>query len=141
MKIAATAAHPTGAHPTCEVATGSPTLVAARLAELPHFVDEVSGALAQRVGAVPGDPVVRPATFVVAGLVEVQMQSTFDRVRHARSIDELHEDVHRDLLRAARTAEPSLTAFDGMHEPTHHHQVAGGPETAARPGARPSTAG
>ncbi len=100
----------------CEVATTSPTLVAARFADLPRFIDEVSTALAQRIGADPTDPEVQLATFVVAGLVEVRVQSAFHHVKHATSFSALNDVIHRDFLKAAQLAEPSLTAFDEMRE-------------------------
>jgi len=96
----------------CEVATGSPTLVASRFADLQLFVDEVSVAMAERVGADPGDPDVHLATFVLAGLVGVRVQSAY---RHAQEVDsfaELTERIHADFLAAAQVAEPSLSAFD-----------------------------
>ena len=96
----------------CDVATGSPTLAGARLANFARFSDEVSVALADRIGADPIDPEVQLATLVIAGLVQVRQQSTFHHVRHATSLAALDEAVHRDLLRAARLAEPTLTAFD-----------------------------
>lgn len=98
----------------CEVATGSPTLVAAQFAELPRFIDEVSTALAQRVGADPTDTEVQFATLVIAGLVRVRMQSTLHHVQHATSIAALNKAVRRDLLKAAKLAEPSLAAFDNL---------------------------
>jgi AcrR family transcriptional regulator len=97
-----------------EVATTSPTLVAARFADLPRFIDEVSTALAQRIGADPSDPEVHLATFVIGGLVEVRVQSAFNHVEHATSFAALNDAVHRDFLKAAQVAEPSLTAFDEM---------------------------
>ena len=98
----------------CEAATGSPTLVAARFAELQRFVDKVSVALAQRIGADPSDPEVQFATLVIAGLVRVRLESTFHHVQHATSIAALNKVVRRDILRAAQLAEPTLTAFDNM---------------------------
>ena len=97
-----------------EIATTSPTLVAARFADLSRFLDEVSLALAQRIGADPTDPEVQLATFVIAGLVEVRVQSAFHHVKQVASFAELNEVIHRDFLRAAQLAEPSLTAFDEM---------------------------
>jgi AcrR family transcriptional regulator len=67
-----------------DVATGSPTLVAARLAERARLLDEVSLALAQRVGADPMDPEVRLASFVIAGLVEVSRSQLFTMSRTRR---------------------------------------------------------
>ena len=99
-----------------EVATTSPTLVAARFADLPRFIDEVSVALAQRIGADPIDPEVQLATFVIAGLVEVRVQSAFHHVKHATSFAALNDAIHRDYLRAAQLAEPSLTAFDNSRK-------------------------
>ena len=98
----------------CDAATGSPTLVAARFADLPRFIDEVSVALAQRIGADPSDPEVQLATLVVAGLLRVRLESTFHHVRQATSIAALNRAVRRDILKAARLAEPTLTAFDNM---------------------------
>lgn len=103
----------------CEVATESPTLVAARFADLPRFVDEVSVALAQRIGADPTDPAVQLTTFVIGGLVQVRVQSAFHHVKRATSFTALNETVHRDFLAAARTAEPSLTAFDLVRGVAH----------------------
>jgi AcrR family transcriptional regulator len=98
----------------CEVATSSPTLVAARFADLPRFIDEVSMALAQRIGADPMDPEVQLATFVIGGLVEVRVQSAFHHVKDATSYGALNDVIHRDFLKAAQLAEPSLTAFDNL---------------------------
>jgi AcrR family transcriptional regulator len=98
----------------CDVATGSPTLVAARFADLPHFIDEVSIALAQRIGADPIDPEVQLATFVIAGLVEVRVQSAFHHVKDATSFVALNDVIHRDFLKAAQLVEPTLDAFDNM---------------------------
>lgn len=100
----------------CEVATSSHTLIAARFAEFPHFIDEVSVALAQRVGADPNDPEVQFTAIVIAGLVRARMESTFHHVQQATSFVALNDAVHRDVLRAARLAEPSLTAFDEMRQ-------------------------
>jgi AcrR family transcriptional regulator len=96
----------------CQAATRSPALVAARFADLSRFIDEVSSALAQRVGADPADPEVQLATLVVAGILRVGVESTFQHVEHASSIAGLNEIVRRDILRAARLAEPTLGAFD-----------------------------
>jgi len=96
----------------CDTATGSPTLVAARFADLPHFIEGVSLALAQRIGADPIDPEVQLATLVVAGIVRVRLESTFHHVQHVTSLAALNKAVQRDVLRAARLAEPTLTAFD-----------------------------
>jgi AcrR family transcriptional regulator len=98
----------------CDVATGSPTLVAARFADLPRFIDEVSIALAQRIGAEPVDPEVQLATLLIGGLVRVRVQSSFHHVQHATSFAALNDAVRRDILRAAELAEPSLTAFDNL---------------------------
>ena len=102
-----------------DAATGSPTLVAARFADLPRVIDEVSSALAQRISADPIDPEVQLATFIIAGLVQVLVQSTFHHVKHATSIAALNEGVHRDILKAAQLAEPSLTAYDMMRDSAH----------------------
>jgi AcrR family transcriptional regulator len=98
----------------CDVATGSPTLVAARFAELPRFIDEVSIALAQRIGAESVDPEVQLATLIIGGLVRVRVQSSFHHVQHATSFAALNDAVRRDILRAAELAEPSLAAFDNL---------------------------
>ena len=94
------------------VADGSPSLVAARFAGFERFISEVSIALALRIGANPTDPEVQLATLVIAGLVRVRLQSTFHHVQHATSFAALNEGVHRDVLKAAQLAEPSLSAFD-----------------------------
>jgi AcrR family transcriptional regulator len=96
----------------CETAVKSPTLVAASFADLPHFIDEVSIALAQRVGADPNDPQVQLATFVIAGLVGVRVRSAFHHVHKAASFLALNDLIHHDFLAAVEIAEPSLTAFD-----------------------------
>jgi AcrR family transcriptional regulator len=96
----------------CDVATGSPTLAGARLADFARFLDVVSVALAERIGADPTDPEVQLATLVVAGLVRVRQESTFKQVQHATSLAALNDAVRSDLLRAAELAEPTLTAFD-----------------------------
>lgn len=98
----------------CDVATGSPTLVTARLAGFTHFTDEVSVALAQRIDADRNDPEVLLATLVIAGIVRVRQQSTFHHVQHVTSLAALNNAVHRDVLTAARLAEPTLTAFDNL---------------------------
>jgi hypothetical protein len=103
----------------CDVATESPTLVAARFGDLPHFIDEVSIALAQRIGADPNDPEVQLATLVIAGLIRVRQHSTFHRVQQATSFAALNDGVRRDILKAAQLAEPSLTAFDNMRDTAH----------------------
>ncbi|MGA2835114.1 MAG: TetR/AcrR family transcriptional regulator [Acidimicrobiales bacterium] len=102
-----------------DVATRSPTLVAARFADLPYFIDEVSAALAQRIGADPNDPEVQLATLVIAGLVHVRVQSTFHHIQGATSLAALSDGVRRDTLRAVHLAEPSLTAFDAVRESAH----------------------
>jgi AcrR family transcriptional regulator len=96
------------------VATGSPTLVTARLADLTHFTDEVSVALAQRVGADRNDPEVLLTTLVIAGIDRVRLQSTYLHVQDVTSLAALNDAVHRDVLRAARLAEPTLKAFDDL---------------------------
>jgi len=93
-------------------ATGSPSLAGARLANFARFTEEVSEALANRVRADPLDLEVQLATFVIAGLVRVRQQSTFNHVQHATSLAALGDAVQRDLRRAAQLAEPTLTAFD-----------------------------
>jgi AcrR family transcriptional regulator len=98
----------------CAAANRSPALVAAQFAGLPRFIDEVSGALAQRVGAGPIDPEVQLATLVVAGLLRVGLQSTFQHVQEATSIAALNGFVRRDIVKAAKLAEPTLTAFDNL---------------------------
>lgn len=100
----------------CDVATGSPTLAAARLANFTRFTDEVSVALAQRIGADPIDPEVQLATQVIAGLVRVRLQSTFHHVQQATSLAALNDVIRRDILKAAQIAEPSLTAFDNIRD-------------------------
>ena len=100
----------------CDAATGSPTLVAARFADLPRFIDEVSIALAHRIGADPIDPEVQLATLVIAGMVRIRLESTFHHVQHVTSLAALNKAVKRDVLRAARLAEPTLAAFDNMRE-------------------------
>jgi AcrR family transcriptional regulator len=100
----------------CNVATGSPALASARLADFVRFTDEVSVALAQRIGADPIDPEVLLAALVIAGLIQVRLQSTFRHVQHATSLAALNNAVHRDLLRAAQLAEPTLNAFDNMRD-------------------------
>ena len=102
-----------------ELASTSPKLVAARFADLPRFIDEVSIALAQRIGANPIDPEVQLATFVIAGLVQVRVQAAFHHVKQATSFAALNEVIHRDFLKAAQLAEPTLTAFDEMRETAH----------------------
>jgi AcrR family transcriptional regulator len=99
----------------CDVVTGSSTLAGARLADFAQFIDEVSAALAERIGADPSDPEVQLATLVIAGLVRVRQQSTFNHVHRATSLAALNDTVRRDLLRAAQLAEPTLTAFDNNH--------------------------
>ena len=99
-----------------DVAAGSPTLAAARLANFARFTDEVSVALAQRIGADPIDPEVQIATQVIAGLVRVRLQSTFHHVQQATSLAALNDIIRRDLLRAAQLAEPTLTAFDNIRD-------------------------
>jgi AcrR family transcriptional regulator len=96
----------------CEAANRSPALVAARFADLARFIDEVSNALAQRIGAEPADPEVQLATLVVAGVLRVGVESTFRHIEGASSIAGLNDTVRGDILRAARLAEPSLSAFD-----------------------------
>jgi AcrR family transcriptional regulator len=98
----------------CDAANRSPALVAARFADLPHFIDEVSSALAQRTGADALDPEVQLATLVIAGILRAGLESTFQHVPQATSIADLNDVVRRDTLRAARLAEPTLTAFDNM---------------------------
>ncbi len=100
----------------CDAATRSPTLVAARFADLQRFIDEVSVALAQRSGAGPIDPEVQLATLVIAGLLRVGLQSTFHHVPQATSIAALNKCIRHDIRKAARLAEPTLTAFDTMRQ-------------------------
>lgn len=101
----------------CEVATSSPTLVAARFADLQRFVDEVSIALAERSGRDPEDAEVHLATFVIAGLVAVRVQSAYRHAQVATTFVELSDLIQRDFLDAARIAQPSLTAFDDLGTP------------------------
>jgi AcrR family transcriptional regulator len=98
----------------CDVAIGSPTLVTARVADFTQFTDEVSVALAQRIDADRNDPEVLLATMVIAGIVSVRLQSTYRHVQHVTSLAALDNAVHRDVLAAARLAEPTLTAFDNL---------------------------
>jgi AcrR family transcriptional regulator len=100
----------------CDVATGSPTLVASRSSDLPRFIDEVSSALAQRIGADPRDPEVQLATLVIAGLVRVRLESTFHHAKDATSFAGLNDAVRLEVLRAAELAEPSLNAFDNLRD-------------------------
>ena len=93
-------------------ANRSPALVAAQWADLARFIDEVSKALAQRIGTDPMDPEAQLAAFVVAGLLRVGLGSTFDHARQAASVAELNKVVRRDIRKAAQLAEPTLTAFD-----------------------------
>ena len=102
-----------------DVADGSPTLVAARFADLPRFIDEVSAALARRVGAEPTDPGVQLATFVIAGLVEVRVRSAFHHLDDATSFAGFNDRIHQDFLEAARMAGPSLAAFDDVRRRAH----------------------
>jgi AcrR family transcriptional regulator len=111
------------------VATGSPALAGARLAESARFTEDVSVALAQRIGANPIDPEVQLATLLIGGLVQVRLRSTFQHVQHATSIASLNEAVSRDFLRAAQLAEPSLTAFDKLRDTAE----GSGSETLASP--------
>jgi len=98
----------------CDVVAGSATLASARLADFARFTDEVSIALATRVGAVPSDPEVQIAALVIAGLVQVRQQANFTYVQRATSLEALGDKVRSDLLRAAKLAEPTLTAFDAL---------------------------
>ena len=98
----------------CDVAIGSPTLVTARVSDFTQFTDEVSVALAQRSDADRNDPEVLLATMVIAGIVSVRLQSTYRHVQHATSLAALNSAVRRDVLTAARLAEPTLTAFDHL---------------------------
>jgi hypothetical protein len=79
----------------------------------------VSVALAQRIGADPIDPEVQLATFVIAGLVQVRVQAALHHVKQATSFAALNKIIHRDFLKAAQLAEPSLTAFDDMGDTSH----------------------
>ena len=97
-----------------DAATGSPTLVASQLAEFARSTDEVAVALAERVGADPIHPQVQMAAYVIAGLVRVRQQSTYNHGHEALSAAALADAAHRDLLQAARIAEPALAAFDAM---------------------------
>jgi AcrR family transcriptional regulator len=98
----------------CDVATGSPTLVTARGVNLARFTDEVSAALAHRIDADRNDPEVLLATMVIAGIVNVRLQSTYHHVQQVTSLAALDDAVQRDVLAAARLAEPTLTAFDNL---------------------------
>ncbi len=105
-----------------DAATRSPTLVAARFADLQRFVDELSIALAQRIDADPNDPEVQLATLVIAGLVRVGLESAFQHAGQATSIAALNNLVRRDIARAAKLAEPSLTAFDKFSGASSRHR-------------------
>ena len=83
-------------------ATGSPTLVAARFADLPRFIDKVSVALEQRIGAYPLDPAVQLATFVIAGLVEVPRAVCLSP-RRSRDVIRRPERCHSPRLRQSRS--------------------------------------
>ena len=96
----------------CDVAIGSPKLVNARVADFTQLFDEVSVALAQRIDADRNDPEVLLATMVIAGIVSVRLQSTYQHVQHVTSFAALDAAVYRDILTAARLADPTLTAFD-----------------------------
>jgi AcrR family transcriptional regulator len=98
----------------CDIAIGSPTLANARVADFTQFTDEVSAALAQRIDADRNDPEVLLATMVIAGIVNVRLQSTYRHVQHVTSLAALDDAVQRDVLVAARLAEPTLTAFDNL---------------------------
>ena len=98
------------------LATGSPALAAARRADFARFTDELTVALAKRAGADPADPEVQLAALVIAGLTRVRQQSTYRHVQHATSIAALNDAVRRDILRAARLAEPALAAFDNPRD-------------------------
>lgn len=95
-----------------DAAVNSPALVAARFADLPRFIEVVSAALGERVGADPIDPEVQFATMTIAGLVGVRVQSAFHRAGAVETFAALTAAIHADFLAAARLAEPTLTAFD-----------------------------
>jgi len=96
----------------CEVATESPTLALALIADLVPFTDAVSAALAERVSARPEDPEVLITSLVIAGLAHVRTQATFRHSQTATSIAALDDAVRTDVLRAAGLAAPTLRAFD-----------------------------
>jgi AcrR family transcriptional regulator len=98
----------------CDVAIGSPKLINTRVADFTQLCDEVSVALAQRIDADRNDPEVLLATMVIAGIVNVRQQSTYHHVQHVTSFAALDDAVYRDVLTAARLAEPTLTAFDRL---------------------------
>jgi AcrR family transcriptional regulator len=83
-------------------------------ADLARFIDEVSSALAERIGVDSMDPEVQLAAFLVAGLLRVGLESTFHHAQQATSISALNRVVRRDILKAAQLAEPTLTAFDNI---------------------------
>ena len=95
-----------------EAATGSPALAAARAADFERFTDAVSAALAERVGAQPGDPEVQLVTMVIAAIARIRLNAGFHHVHHVASLDDLAGLVQEDLDRAVRLAEPTLSAFD-----------------------------
>jgi hypothetical protein len=97
----------------CEVADSSPTLRSAPYLELEQFMATVGAALAERVGADAGDPGVRLATVVLAGLVLIRHQATYSHVRTVSSLAALERAVRADLVRALELATPTLEAFDG----------------------------
>jgi len=47
------------------------------------------------------------------------VQAAFHHVKQATSFAALNEVIHRDFLKAAQLAEPTLTAFDEMRETAH----------------------
>ncbi len=98
----------------CEVAASSPALRAAPYAGLEGFTATVGAALAERIGADPGDPEVELTAIVVAGLARASTQATIRHVRHARSFASLQRSVRADVIRALRIATPTLDAFDNL---------------------------
>jgi hypothetical protein len=112
-------------------------LVAARISDLPRFIDDVSSALANRIGSEPIDPEVKLATFVISGLVEVRIRSAFHHVDHVTSFTALNDAIERDFLQATRLAEPLLTALDAGRDPAS--ASAPGPDSSSRtPVGRPA---
>ena len=60
----------------------------------------MSVALADRAGRDPEDAEVHLATFVIAGLVAVRVQSAYRHAQLATSFAELNDLIHRDFLDA-----------------------------------------
>lgn len=90
----------------------SPSLAAARDADLIQLVGVVADALAERVGAHPDDPEVQISAIAVLGLAATRSRSTFLHLQGATSIAALDASVVDDVTRAVRTLAPALDAFD-----------------------------